>query len=97
MPLIDNFTALLPRSSCCGKTASLADPIYDHYWSQTKDNEMNKRYIVTKQIAVDAESPEDAVAKMNTGMTISLTAIERAGQPQIVAGRTLLTPPAVNS
>jgi hypothetical protein len=104
MPLIDSFTRSLPQSSCCGKTA-LSDPAYDHYWSEkTKENEMN--YVITKQIAVEAESPEDAVAKMSNGKTISFSVVERPQQPQgpqlpplgtgLTIGRPVLTPTPSN-
>jgi len=42
------------------------------------------QYIVTKQIAVEAETPEEAVSKINEGTTISLNVSQRPQpmQPQ---------------
>lgn len=41
------------------------------------------QYIITKQIAVEAETPEEAVAKISEGSTISLNVTQRP-QPQNV-------------
>lgn len=63
------------------------------------------KYVITKQIAVDAESPEDAVAKINTGKTISFNVNERPepqqSQPQPsfgkpIVGTPVLTPAPAN-
>lgn len=55
------------------------------------------KYIITKQIAVEAESPEEAVAKINEGKTVSFSVSERAqAQAQVQIGRPVLTPPANN-
>lgn len=40
------------------------------------------QFIVTKQIAIEAETPEEAVAKMDEGKTISLSCNQRP-QPQM--------------
>ncbi len=42
------------------------------------------QFIVAKQIAVEAETPEEAVAKSGDGKTISLTANPRPTPPQQV-------------
>ena len=47
------------------------------------------QFIITKQIAVEAETPEEAVAKLSEGKTISLSVNPRPQQPntqQSVAG-----------
>lgn len=59
------------------------------------------RYIITKQIAVDAESPEDAVTKIANGKTVSFTVVERPPQPQmqmpqVTVQRPVLTPTPAN-
>ncbi len=38
------------------------------------------QYVITKQIAVEAETPEEAVAKINEGNTISLNVSPRPQQ-----------------
>lgn len=40
------------------------------------------QFIVTKQIAVEAESPEEAVAKIDEGKTIAVSANPRPAPPQ---------------
>jgi hypothetical protein len=49
---------------------NLADAFYDRFWPQPENG--NMEYIVTKQIRVEAETPEEAVAKMAEGQTIGL-------------------------
>lgn len=39
------------------------------------------QFVITKQIAVEAETPEEAVQKINDGKTISLSVGIRPGQP----------------
>lgn len=48
-----------------------------------------REFIVTKQIAVKASSPEEAVQKNAEGRTISVNATERPTPPQQGAIRTL--------
>jgi hypothetical protein len=50
------------------------------------------QFIITKQIAVEAETPEEAVAKIAEGNTISLS-VQARPQPAIVPGA---TPGAMN-
>lgn len=38
------------------------------------------QYVIAKQIAVEAESPEEAIAKINEGQTISLSVTVRPQQ-----------------
>ncbi len=55
------------------------------------------QYVITKQIAVEAENPEEAVAKINEGQTISLNVNPRPQAAQatgnIRAGLTPQIPP----
>lgn len=44
------------------------------------------QYVITKQIAVEAETPEEAVGKIKEGNTISLSVNPRP-QPQQAAGQ----------
>lgn len=43
------------------------------------------QYVITKQIAVEAETPEEAVSKINEGQTISLNVTPRP-QPNQAQG-----------
>jgi len=45
------------------------------------------QFIVTKQIAVEADTPENAVAAVDKGQTISLN-VQLRPQPQTAAQRT---------
>jgi len=47
------------------------------------------QFVITKQIAVEAETPEEAVAKSGEGKTISLTATPRPQQTQQPPPRTI--------
>jgi hypothetical protein len=61
---------------------SFRDAIYDRFWPTNK-KEKQMQFIITKQIAVEAETPEEAVTKIAEGATISLSVNARS-QPQAV-------------
>jgi hypothetical protein len=81
LPCIDPETQNLRPDSPCAKRKlwlnNLGDSFYDIFWSHPMETE----YIVTKQISVKAESPEEAVAKSKDGNTISVNAVARPPQP----------------
>lgn len=59
-------------------------------------------YVITQQIAVEAESAKEAVAKMDSGKVVGFTVVERP-QPQAQGGtggfgipKTVLTGPTAN-
>jgi hypothetical protein len=74
-PCIDPATNDLRPDSPCAKRKewlnTLSDKMYDVLWPKTSNPEiptMGKAYVINKQIAIDdADSPEDAVAKMVAG------------------------------
>jgi hypothetical protein len=54
--------------------------VFDLFWSAgTVNNTM--QYIVVKQIAIDAASPEEAITKAGSGVVLSLTATLRNPPP----------------
>lgn len=55
------------------------------------------QFVIVKQIAVEAETPEEAVGKINEGRTISLTVNARPMQPGQVPGAQPVIPQAVKS
>jgi hypothetical protein len=48
---------------------------YDRFWPETEGNHM--QYLVMKQIAVEADSPEEAIAKSKGLPSISVSAQPR--------------------
>lgn len=63
---------------------SFAGAIYDRFWPSSNNNqheETQMQFIITKQIAVEAETPEEAFAKAAEGTTISLSVNARPQQP----------------
>jgi hypothetical protein len=71
---------------------NLADAFYDRFWPQLEEGSM--LYIVTKQIQVEAETPEEAVAKMAEGQTVGLSVNARPQQAQQVTGPFVAPRPA---
>ena len=56
----------------CKGRQEYVNSLYDRFFNkQTKGKSM--QFIVTRQIAVEAETPEEAVAKIAEGRTISLS------------------------
>jgi hypothetical protein len=73
-----------------GMTFSQA--IYDRFWpAKNKHEETQMQFIITKQIAVEAETPEEAIAKAAEGTTIALSVNARPQQTQ--RQPTSITPP----
>jgi hypothetical protein len=62
---------------------SFSQAIYDRFWpTKNKHQETQMQFIITKQIAVEAETPEEAFAKAAEGTTISFNVTARPQQPQ---------------
>ena len=57
---------------CKGRRLHL-NSIYDHFFNKQTKGPTQMQFILTKQIAVEADSPEEAVAKISEGQTISLS------------------------
>jgi hypothetical protein len=57
-----------------------SDRIYDFLWNKEGDNNMND-YVVTKQYAVMADDPEDAIANSKGAPMISVQAMLRTPLP----------------
>jgi hypothetical protein len=75
---------------------SFAGAIYDRFWptQQIEQEEITMQFIITKQIAVEAETPEEAFAKANEGTTIALSVNARPQPPQQVQRQpTSIRPP----
>ncbi len=53
------------------KGMSFADAIYDRFWNKN-GKEQTMQYIITKQISVEAKTPEEALAKIDEGTTLSI-------------------------
>lgn len=74
------------------------EKIYPIRFTITSGNQRKKmQYIITKQMAVEAETPEEAVAKINEGQTISLAVSLRPIQPGQALGAHPVIPQAVKS
>ena len=56
--------------------------IYDRFFNKQPTENNNMQFVVTRQIAVEAETPEEAVAKIADGQTISLSVNPRP-QPMV--------------
>jgi len=65
--------------SGCYDRQQFLNRISDHFWSKER---VMTEYIIIKQIAVMADSPEDAVAKIKDGKTIGFQVTERPQPPQ---------------
>jgi hypothetical protein len=60
----------------CKGRQQYVNSLYDRFFNkQTKGKPM--QFIVTRQIAVEAETPEEAVAKISEGQTVSVSANPR--------------------
>ena len=75
---------------------NLADAIFDRFWPDSNNGkgDIKMEFIVTKQISVEADTPEEAVAKNAEGRTISVTATLRP-QPAVrppMVGQTVVRP-----
>src|SRR5215475_3010823 len=60
---------------CKNRQAALnrfGEALYDFLWNNNNGKE-NMQFVITRQIAVEAETPEEAVAKIAEGKTISLS------------------------
>jgi hypothetical protein len=79
LPCVDPSThQLRPESGCAKRKAMLNSgqygaAFYDLFWSTNSKIEHTMEYIVTKQIAVQAENIEEAVSKVSEGQTIGLS------------------------
>jgi len=96
LPCIDPETNQLRPESRCNKAriamneGRLADAFYDRFWPETKNKNRKEpttmQFVITKQIAVEAETAEEAMSKVNEGKTISMSVSQRPqpqAQPQI--------------
>jgi hypothetical protein len=66
---------------------SFSQAIYDRFWPSSNNNkqeETQMQFIITKQIAVEAETPEEAFAKIGEGATISVSVSARPQPQQLV-------------
>jgi hypothetical protein len=63
----------------CKGRQQFANALYDRFFTRSQKSEVRSQkettmqFIVTRQIAVEAETPEEAVAKIAEGQTISLS------------------------
>jgi hypothetical protein len=73
----------------CKGRQQYVNSLYDRFFNKQQEG-THMQFIVTRQIAVEAETPEEAVAKISEGQTISLSVnprpqpINRPAQPQTV-------------
>src|SRR5215831_2381762 len=91
LPCIDPETnQLRPESGCNQARIALnegryADAFYDKFWpnarNQNKKETTTMQFIITKQIAVEADTAEEAMSKISEGKTISMSVNQRP-QPQ---------------
>jgi len=89
LPCIDPETNQLRPESRCNKAriamneGRFADAFYDRFWPETKNRKEPKtmQFVITKQIAIEAETAEEAMSKVNEGKTISMSVSQRP-QPQ---------------
>ena len=75
----------------CKGRQQFANALYDRFFNnQVTEGVTQMQFIVTRQIAVEAETPEEAVAKISEGQTVSLSVnprpqpINRPAQPTTV-------------
>jgi hypothetical protein len=75
---------------------SFSQAIYDRFWpgNNNKQELITMQFIITKQIAVEAETPEEAFAKASEGTTISVSVNARPQQPGQVQRPATLQGPA---
>jgi hypothetical protein len=73
----------------CKGRQQFANALYDRFFNKQTKGITQMQFIVTRQIAVEAETPEEAVAKISEGQTVSLSVnprpqpIQRPAQPQL--------------
>jgi len=85
LPCIDPETNQLRPESRCNKArlalneGRYADAFYDRFWTETKNQNRKEpmQFVITKQIAVEAETAEEAMSKINEGKTISISVSQR--------------------
>lgn len=80
-------------SGCKGRQATLnrlSDSMFDFLWNKNREGG-KMQFIITKQIAVEAETPEEAISKIAAGQTISLSVTQRP-QPQVQQVRPPIAP-----
>ena len=75
---------------------NFADAIFDRFWHNSNNGkgDIKMEFIVTKQISVEADTVEEAVAKNAEGKTISISATLRP-QPTVrppMIGQTVVGP-----
>jgi hypothetical protein len=63
------------------------------FGNQRRQNQM--QWLINKQVAVEAETPEEAVAKINEGKTISFSVTQRplpppTGSPGMIQGSSMI-------
>jgi hypothetical protein len=73
----------------CKGRQQFANDLYDRFFNNKTKGVTQMQFIVTRQVAVEAETPEEAVAKISEGQTISLSInprqpIQRPAQPTTV-------------
>jgi hypothetical protein len=86
---IQNCTGCKKMQNNLNAGMSFRDAIYDRFWPSSNNNhqeENNMQFIITKQIAVEAETPEEAFTKISEGATISLSVNARL-QPGQMPGQ----------
>jgi hypothetical protein len=66
----------------CKGRQQYVNSIYDRFFNKQTEGITNMQFIVTRQIAVEAETPEEAVAKISEGQTISLSVNPRPQPPR---------------
>ena len=100
LPCIDPaINQLRPESGCARRRNALndfSDMIYDRFWPGNNNGkgDIKMEFIVTKQISVEANTVEEAVAKNAEGKTISISATLRP-QPIVrppMVGQTVVRP-----
>jgi hypothetical protein len=74
----------------CKGRQQYVNAFYDRFFNKQTKGITPMQFIVTRQIAVEAETPEEAVAKISEGQTVSLSVnprpqpIQRPAQPQTI-------------
>jgi len=91
MPCIDPVTQQLRPESGCSKRKEMlnrgqyANAFYSFFAAdkiRKQKGEPNMTFIITKQIQVEAATPEEAIAKITEGQTVAISVNARPQPPQ---------------
>lgn len=82
--IIENTVSAKPCAGCGKSKEPFAGQLLDRFWSKSQKG-ITMQYVVSRQIAIEAESPEQAIEKTKQadGATLSVSANPRPQAPPL--------------